>query len=161
MKIYPSDPSNVKVLAYDLFELLGLNALSEEEKEKYIDQFIVITVDFFLQGKISTNLSAEQMKSLMSKYGEVTAENFDAFLTEISELVPDSAELFTEALAETKLRVVSDHTKRLKQKWEEKLNAETDEAKKTDYQSKITQCEENLKQIIAGNFEQVNLPNKV
>lgn len=135
-----------KTFSLDILKVLGLESLSQPEKDKYLDSLLKLVYRYFFQEKIGKNLTEEQKETFADKYTFETnpEKELEELFLEIGDVLPNSAELFTEAVNEMKVKIVRDFYTNKKAQLEEIANTEQDPAVKTRTEEMVAICDTNL-----------------
>ena len=152
MKIYNLSDKDNSLMMLDIFQLIGLQDLPDEEKAKYLDQMTQLIIEYFLGEKIQTQLTEAQLEALMKKYPMDSEENAQALMEELMESMPDSAELYVQAMLEIKAQLITSHYTTKLQAVSELAEEEKDPKKKEFYQTEAAKFQKNLEYIQEGNW---------
>jgi translation elongation factor EF-G len=151
MKLHTQTSNSI--LTQDLFELLGLTKLPEQEKDKFLDTINSLSLQYFFQEKIGDKLNEQQQEEVMTKYSGSDDKTIQAMLEYIVELIPEAAELYLDAVKETKARFIKDEFEDQKTKLQQKLDEEQDEIKRSAIAKMITNLDKKLAFIKANKWE--------
>jgi hypothetical protein len=155
MKMFDAKKSDIRILSMDIFQMLGLAGWSEEEKNNYLDRFTRIVFEYYIAVKLLTFIEEEDREKLLEQFANDPID-VEAFFKEIKDLVPGASDLFSEALIETKARVVKDHYVNIQNDLSEKLSLTSDEEEKKEIQKKLQKCIDNVNYVVSGDFGNIN-----
>lgn len=155
MSIFDITSDTNAILAFDIFKMLGLESLQQEKKDEYLRRFTKLILEYYLEEKVGDNLTRAQIETLMQKYPPTSELNVEAFLQEMSEMLPNASDLFTEALIEMKAKIVHTHYETKREIYTEMLIDEIDPSKKTLLKKMIAEVERVLKFIANNDWEMV------
>jgi hypothetical protein len=154
MQFYKTTGKSHSVLPFNLFEMLGLENLNEDEKEKFQKRVTKLTIQYFLQEKVGSRMTDEEKEKLAERELK-SIKDSEEMLEEVGDAVPNAAELFTEAIVETKIRLVKDHYTKKKNGYRRLLKKSEDPKEKDLIEKKLEECEANLEFIAQERWEMV------
>ncbi|HVX92619.1 MAG TPA: hypothetical protein VHA74_00710, partial [Candidatus Dojkabacteria bacterium] len=124
--------------------------------DQYTKDFTRIASKYFMGVKVPKYLDQEQMAKFDKKYPELNDETFQSFLEELTAVLPDAGDLFSEALIETRFRVVREQYEGIKKDLESQMSNETDPAKRDLLTLKVDKCDSNLQYLDSGDYDKIN-----
>lgn len=155
MQIYTGENLDT-LLALDVFKLLDMEALGQSEKDNYLAKVEQLTLQYFLQEKVGDRLKEEEMDEL-TQMPVTTQEEVEKFLSRVGELLPDASDLFLQASAEVKARLVKEQYQSRLSDLEELLNEESaDSMEASLIKNQIAECKLNLTFVEKGDWAFVN-----
>lgn len=154
MQLYQDFMTNKGILNHDLFVLLGLENMSEQEKEDYIDKFTKVVLRYLLQEKVKDAVDPFDLPEIMKIYEMTDAQ---IMMETLSDKVPDFEQLFMDASTEVKIRTVKDYYQATITELNEKLQAGVgDPDERAQIEQKISLAEKNLGHVSEGRFDLIN-----
>lgn len=153
MQFYKTDASTKAILAFNLFDMLGMTALDDADKDAFQERVQRLIVEYFLQEKLGESLTKAQLRELMRKFPPDNQKNVDAFMEEVGEILPDASSKFVDAIVEIKARIVRDHYETKKEAFEQLLKEMKDPKEQEVLKEKLAQCEVYLTYIDNNEWE--------
>ncbi|MCC7290161.1 hypothetical protein IT417_02850 [bacterium] len=144
---------DVSVLSQDIFQLLGMEALDEVEKEKFMNDFLNSVSKQFFISKILPFLSNEEKDNLSDKYENLDQTTLPTLFGELSEKIPNIADLYVESLREVKAKLVTDTYINKSDMLEDLIAKESDSGKASDLREQYDLCQKNLSYAQNGRFD--------
>lgn len=138
MNLFKKTGATTSILAYDLFLLLGIKNMTDEQKEKYLGSVEKLILEYFLQEKVGRTLKPEQLQELMNKYPPTDEKNVEAMIQAIGEMLPNASDLFVDASLEVKARLVRDQYATIIKTYEKMLAESTSANIRNELTKKIS-----------------------
>ncbi len=150
MNLFNKTDATTSILAYDIFLLLGISNISDEQKEKYLSTLEKVILQYFLQEKIGDALSKEQLEELMRKYPPEDEKNVEAMMEAIGAMLPDASDLMVDAMIEVKARAIRDQYETSIKMYEKLLSEAKSQNIRDELQNKIEESKKRL-ELANGN----------
>lgn len=160
MSIFDVTAKTDAILAFDIFKMLGLESLSDKEKDEYLRRFTQLILEYYFQEKIGDNLTDKQAESLMKKYPATSELNVEAFLEEVGVILPSASDLFMEALTEMKAKIVMSHYTNKQKRYEEMLTKEDDPNRQDALNTMLEEVNTNLRYMEEDKWEVIEWLNQ-
>lgn len=153
MKLYDLNDKDRKLMTLDLFSLMGLHDLPQNEKDDLAREITTLAFQNFLGNKAELYLTEAEMNDLMDRHPLNDEKDAEEFLREIALKIPGSERMLVDAILETKAYMIKQQYVTKYKVFSQMYQEERDEAKQKEYLEVMEDSKRRLEVIEAGNWE--------